>query len=1266
MYTLNIDTGGTFTDCIASTPDGKTVRRKVLSSSSLRANMTRVLSPTEIEISTSWGTSRDLFAGYSLRFLETVHSPIIIRQFNPNNNRMLLESGIPEQLNTDLPLFEITAHEEAPVLCARLITGTPLDQPFPEMEIRLGSTKGTNALLEYKGDRTAMLVTRGFKDLLAIGNQQRPDIFAREVIKPPPLAELVMEVDERLDATGNVLMIPDQDSIRETVKAIRQAGITTVGVALMHAWINPIHEEMVRTIIIEEGMQYVSVSHQLSGLIKYLLRMQTTEVNAYLSPIIDQYISQIRDKVRGNRFWVMTSAGGLVNADHYMPKESLLSGPAGGVVGAVAMGTESGSEKIISFDMGGTSTDVSRYDRDLEYCFELKVGSAHIHSPALAIETVAAGGGSVCRFDGYKLVVGPESAGALPGPACYGAGGPLCITDVNLLSGRLDPGQFNIPVYPELARAKLTEIQDEIAQRSGTRPHKKDLLNGFLRIADETMAGAIKKISTGKGYDPSEYALVAFGGAGGMHACSIARLLNISKVLVPENAGLLSAYGIGEALIERFAEKQVLKPLTPDDKIAELLPDLEKEALGKLLAEGVKENEAEIRSKLVFLRFIGQESTIEINWESREQAMKDFRRAYMSVYGHWNEDRVVEVESVRVVASAMKKEFHTPVVEAGGMMAIPSYENDQGIPVFIREQLWAGHQVFGPAIILDPFSTTFLEEGWYCRVNGQGTLELTDERMAGTDREEILQSEADNLAPEAEKMAPEAELELFSRRFMSIAENMGAMLQHTSVSVNVKERLDFSCAVVDANGYLVANAPHIPVHLGSLGICVRSLLKDFDLQNGDTMVTNHPAYGGSHLPDITLVSPVHAPGGQRIGFVVNRAHHAEIGGISPGSMPPGARSLAEEGVVINPFYLVKGGKANWKGMEEILMKTDFPTRAPAENLADLNGALAANRRGATELLALGENHGIAKLSKFMGLLKEHATKKTLDAILNYPLQEGFAREILDDGTPLEVKITQQQKGFIFDFTGSGAVHPGNLNANPAIVHSVIMYVLRLLLKEEIPLNDGMLVPVEVILPEGLLNPPFPDDPFQCPALVGGNVEVSQRLTDTLLKALKLQAASQGTMNNILFGNEDFGYYETICGGCGAGPDFHGTDAVHHHMTNTRITDPEIMEHRYPVRLEKFQIRPDSGGNGLYSGGNGVVRAIRFLEKVELSVLTQRRSSGPYGMNGGGEGKPGEQRVIRAGGAVTHLDPVSSTTIAPGDLLVIETPGGGAWGKATMK
>ncbi|MCD6347637.1 MAG: hydantoinase/oxoprolinase family protein [Bacteroidales bacterium] len=629
IYTLNIDIGGTFTDCIASTPDGRILRRKVLSTSSLRGNITRFISQTEIEVSSNWGLTTDLLRGYSFRLLDFDHDPVIIKQFFSLTCRIIFEAPIGMDIMVETSVFEISAGEEAPVLCARLITETPLDQAFPEMELRLGSTKGTNALLEYKGARTALLVTRGFKDLLAIGTQQRHDIFARHVIKPPLLAEMIVEVDERLDANGNVLLSPDQDSIRQAIKIIRQAGIQTIGVALMHAWKNPVHEEMVRRIALEEGMQYVSASYRLSRLIKYLQRMQTTEVNAYLSPIIDQYIKQIGDKVHGNRFWVMTSAGGLVKADNFMPKDSLLSGPAGGVVGAVAMAKMAGFSKIISFDMGGTSTDVSRYDKESEYCFELKVGSANIHSPALYIETVAAGGGSICRFDGYKLTVGPDSAGAMPGPACYGAGGPLTLTDINLLANRLDPEQFDIPIFPDAAKKRLSEVQLAIVHKTGKEPSDSDLISGFLMIANETMAGAIKKISTGKGYDPAEYALVAFGGAGGMHACSIADLLNIKTVLIPGNAGLLSAYGIGEAVIERFAEKQVLQVLDGSLDINDLLPDLEEEALNKLRAEGVNLNDAEIRSRMVFMRFMGQESTLEVPWISNEQLISDFRSAYL-------------------------------------------------------------------------------------------------------------------------------------------------------------------------------------------------------------------------------------------------------------------------------------------------------------------------------------------------------------------------------------------------------------------------------------------------------------------------------------------------------------------------------------------------------------------------------------------------------------------------------------------------------------
>jgi len=1254
MYRLNIDTGGTFTDCTATTPEGREVRRKVLSSSALRGTVTRILSRDSVEVSTNWGVNKDLFKGYLFHMPDSGGEPLRVAGFDPATLKLTLSGQVTEfrsvmgEGSPEGRLFELTAHEEAPVLCARLVTGTALGKPFPPMEIRLGTTRGTNALLEYKGARTAMLVTHGFGDLLAIGTQQRPDIFARSVVKVPVLAEQILEVNERIDAAGRVLQAPDPAVLRDQVKELRDRGFDTIGVALLHAWTNPVHEELVREIAEGEGMGFVSVSHRLSSLIKYLVRMQTTQVNAYLSPVIDSYIRRISEKISIERFWVMTSAGGLVSAHGYLPKDSLLSGPAGGVVGAAAAASQSGYEQVISFDMGGTSTDVSRHEGSPDYTFELQVGGATIHSPSLTIETVAAGGGSVCGYDGYRLVVGPESAGAEPGPACYGAGGPLTVTDVNLLLGRLDPSEFNIPVYPEAAAKRLGEIADEIGQRTGKRPDKGSLLRGFLDIANEAMAAAIRRISTSRGYDPAGYALVAFGGAGGMHACSIASLLHMKTVLIPDRAGVLSAYGIGEAVIERFAETQVLKPLDRWEEVNALLPGMDKDALGRLEKEGVNPEHTEIRSRRAYLRFRGQESNIEVEWGPAGKLLKDFRKAYESMYGHWNKNRQVEIEAVRVIASAIQ---HPPGEVHQGIhngSTRPVRHTEAGHPVFLRSGLPAEGQVQGPAVILDPHSTTFLEQGWTAQRDRYGNLVMESRKQPDTPA-----AGAD--------VSREAELELFSRRFMGIAENMGAMLQHASVSVNVKERLDFSCAVVDNQGYLVANAPHIPVHLGGLGTCVRKLLETHEMGPGDTLVTNHPAYGGSHLPDITLVSPVYTEAGERIAFVVNRAHHAEIGGISPGSMPPGAGSLAEEGVVIKPFYLVKKGKADWSGLRTIFTDAPFPSRNPEENLADLNGALAANRRGISDLLALADLHGPAKVMDFMGLLRDHARLKTKETLHAYPLGPGKAEEYLDDGTRLSVALEKTGSGMRIDFTGSAEVHPGNLNANPAIVHSVIMYVLRLLLNQDIPLNDGMLDPVEVILPAGFLNPPFPEDPFKCPALVGGNVEVSQRLTDTLLKALELQAASQGTMNNLLFGNRKFGYYETICGGCGAGPDFSGAHAVHHHMTNTRITDPEILEHRYPVRLERFSIRTGSGGRGANPGGDGAIREITFLEPVSVSLLTQRRKSGPYGLHGGREGLPGKQYLLRESGDKVLLEPVCAEEVKAGDRLVIETPGGGGWG-----
>jgi 5-oxoprolinase (ATP-hydrolysing) len=1260
-YKLFIDTGGTFTDCIAIDQNENYSRVKVLSNSTLRGNIKSVVSARKLVIEENWNLKKDIIQGFHFKLLQIEHETVIIERYNPATQTLYLADSLPSDLLDSAQGFEIAAYEEAPVLGARILTQTPLSEKLPTLHMKLGSTKGTNALLEKKGSKTALFLTKGFKDILHIGDQQRPDIFAQNVEKPLPVPEKYIEVEERIDSSGNVLKEIYLEGLDEAVSQLLDDGYSNAAVVFMNAYQNNQHEQLFKNFLLERGFAFVTASTDLSDHIKYLHRAETAAVNAYLTPVISQYLENIKKTLHEGFLHVMTSAGGLVKAEDFYPKDSLLSGPAGGVVGATQKGIRSGFPKVITFDMGGTSTDVSRFDGQYEYRFELSVGDARIFSPAIAIETVAAGGGSICYFDGFKLCVGPESAGAHPGPACYGAGGPLCITDINLLAGKMDIQRFGIPVFKSEAEKKLEQLIDQIYQATGERRNKESLINGFLEIANETMAGAIGKISVAKGYDPSQYALVGFGGAGGLHACSIADLLGMKTVLVPADAGLLSAYGISKALIERFAEKQILKPLK--DVILQLpdwFEELEQRAVNDVAAEDIAAEEIEVRQRLIYLRFQGQDSSEEIPFhQDLDTTLKQFREKYEQVYGYWPEERELEVEFLRVIASARQE--HVRAAEIPDTFYKPSISHHlqtltgpawKEIPVYDRESLQQGARMSGPAIILDRYSTTYLPDGWKFLLNANETMVLQkDEAFVDASLTETMQTE-------------EAELELFTNRFMFIAENMGAMLQRTSLSVNVKERLDFSCALLDADGNLVANAPHIPVHLGSLGVCVKELKKHIAMEKGDVIITNHPRFGGSHLPDITLVSPVFTDQNELVGYVVNRSHHAEIGGITPASMPPDARSLGEEGVIIHPSYLVKNHRVMWDHIRSLLIDAPYPTRKIEENLADLHAALAANRNGENALRKLIHEHGLAKVRKYMELLKAHAAGKMKQTLRKLGAGTYRATEYLDDGTPLEVSVEVTNDSCIIDFSGSGKVHPGNLNATYAIVNSVVIYVLRLLINEPIPLNDGIFEPVKLIVPRGLLNPDFPDDPEKCPAIVGGNVEVSQRLTDTLLKAFGLLACSQGTMNNVMFGNESFSYYETICGGCGAGKNFHGTSAVHHHMTNTRITDPEIMEHRYPVRLEKFEIREKSGGTGKYIGGDGVIRIITFLEEASLSILSQHRNELPYGLLNGEAGKKGEQWIRRRDGSVESLNGIDGATMEIGDQFEIHTPGGGGYGKST--
>jgi len=1225
-----VDTGGTFTDCLAQSPSGDTRRLKVLSNSCLRGTLTAVHSPTEIRFSLSQPIPPRFALGQGLRLLGQSTDPIeIIEQSTEQSLR--LAKPLTDETSLDQAI-EIVFDMEAPILAARLATGTVASEPLPPLTMHLATTRGTNALLEEKGAKVTLFITQGFEDLLIIGDQKRPDLFALNIQKPAPLTAKVVGVEERLDALGQALRPLALPQVAPPGDENQSAAIVC-----LHSHRNPEHEQRLARHLRDTGWRHVSVSSDLAPFIKVLPRAETTVVDAYLSPIMSRYLDGVERELADGKLRVMTSAGGLVPRADYQAKDSLLSGPAGGVVGAAMAGRQAGFDRIIGFDMGGTSTDVCRFDGDFDYRFQHRVGRARVLAPVLAIETVAAGGGSVCGFNGDELFVGPESAGADPGPACYGAGGPLTITDVNLLSGRLNPAQFGIPVNPAAAQAALEQVRRSIPDP----PSAPELLSGFLEIANERMADAIRKISIREGYDPADYALVAFGGAGGQHACAIAEKLGVNTVLCPADAGLLSARGLREAVMERFAERQILQPLDAlGQALGNIFAELADEALGALKNEGLSADEITVRRRFVSLRHEGQESAEEIAFDTTSSLAAAFRERYENLFGYWPDNKSIEVVSARVIAST-----HPPSIatETFGTSTVEPISE----PILNRESLGNDQRINGPTILQDKFCTVAIDPGWAGTLGSEGTLKLT--RCA-------IPNEASHTV-----QSPLVELELFTNRFSSIVEEMGQLLQRTAVSTNVKERLDFSCALLDRDGQLVVNAPHIPVHLGALGLCVRSVALGQALGPGDMIVTNHPAHGGSHLPDITVISPVFDNANQLLGYVANRAHHAELGGISPGSMPPLAKSLAEEGIVIPPTFLYRDGKAQFDEIEKRLTVGPYPSRSVEDNLADLKAQAAANLLGCKALQRLTVAHGTAKVADFMLQLRQRAANAIARRIDTLEPGQHTAIETLDDGTRLSATIEIGGGKIRIDFDGTDPLHRGNFNATPAIVQSAVIYVVRLLVNEPVPLNEGLMEHVEITLPRCLLNPEFPDDPTEAPPVVGGNVETSQRLVNLLLKPFGIVAASQGTMNNLIFGNEHCSYYETICGGTGAGPGFNGADAVHSHMTNTAITDPEILEWRFPVRLERFAIRTGSGGQGGFTGGNGIIRELVFTEPVSLSLLTQNRTEGPYGLNSGQAGQPGEQRLAKHDGEEKELGSVAQETVQPGDRLVIKSPGGGGWG-----
>ena len=1333
-----IDVGGTFTDCIARTPSGELRPIKVLSSGVTKGQAAEVQGTNRVVDPLRRADPDDFWLGYEIRFFDESGQPLLTSQVAAFHRRLgVLEVAtlLPSSIVAGTR-YELSASEEAPILAIRTALGLRRDQPIPPVTVRLGTTRGTNALLTRRGARTVFVTTRGFADVLLIANQDRPRLFDLDIQKPEPLFADVLEIDERLDADGRVLKAPDETKIRQQLDSLVKDR-PSLAICLLHSFANSAHEQLVERIAREVGFTEISVSSRLAPLIKIVSRGDTTVMDAYLNPILREYVGRLRFQLEGERgregegvrggegeaafqspplplsftpsLKLMTSAGGLIDADRFVGKDSILSGPAGGVIGFSRVAQQAGFDKAIGFDMGGTSTDVSRFDGEYEYEFETKKAGVRIVAPMLAIETVAAGGGSICDFDGVKLVVGPQSAGSDPGPACYGRGGPLTVTDVNLWLGRIVSSRFPFPLDLEAVERRLMELVarvddhgisrralapveepqtgacalrmiDKAASGDGGQKKTPDpfaLADGLCRIANANMVRAIRKISVARGYDPAEYVLVCFGGAGAQHACEIATSLGMRRVLIHPLASLLSAYGIGLADVRRFGERSVLKPYSVEQlaELESLFGELERTARDEVAAEGIATDRINPAIRSLDLRYAGVEATIRVICPSdRDYAMK-YEELHRQLYGYAHSGRKLEITAARVEVVGLTAEpptttqplvTRTPVANEtqrawfGGEFRETS--------VFFREHLHPGDEIYGPALISEPSSTIVVDAGWMARVlaRGEVVLEAGDEKTVSR-----LSAVGDR------QSADPVLLEIFNNLFASVAEQMGVTLQKTACSTNVKERLDFSCAIFDPDGNLVVNAPHIPVHLGAMSETVKRIIADNPVVRTPTserpdvgvratvFVTNDPYRGGSHLPDVTIVTPVRDTNGELIFFTASRAHHAEIGGILPGSMPPFSKHLGDEGVLICNFKLVDGGVSREEELKALLLSGSYPTRSVNDNLADIRAQVAANNVGVNLLRELVEKQSLEVVHAYMRHIQVAAATKMRLALSALPDGRYERVDHLDDGSPIQAAITIAGDSATVDFTGTGPVLTSNLNANRAIVTAAVMYVFRCLINEDIPLNGGVLEPITIVVPECLLNPPEHLDPAQSAAVVGGNVETSQRVVDVLLGALGLAAASQGTMNNLTFGDATFGYYETICGGSGATPNANGADAVHTHMTNTRLTDVEVIERRYPVRVHEFSIRHGSGGAGEHHGGDGIVRRIEFLKSLNVSLLTERRGPfPPFGLNGGQPGSLGRNTLTKSGSTdVVDLGGKAQITVQPGDVLTIETPGGGGCGKA---
>ncbi|MDX1510550.1 MAG: hydantoinase B/oxoprolinase family protein [Nitriliruptorales bacterium] len=1161
---------------------------------------------------------------------------------------------------------------DAAVLGIRHVLGLGPDEPIPVDEIRavrMGTTVATNALLERSGDRTVLVITKGFGDLLRIGYQDRPRLFDLDIRLPDLLHEVVIEADERVAADGSILQPLDEEAVRARLEAAFDDGIRSVAVALLHGWREPVHEQRVSAIAAELGFAQISVSHRTSPLIKLVSRGDTTVVDAYLSPLLARYVDAFTaDLGAGDttRVQFMQSSGGLTDAALFGGKDAILSGPAGGVVGMVETGRRAGFERLIGFDMGGTSTDVTHFDGHFERTNESEVAGVRLRSPMLHIHTVAAGGGSILHFDGARFRVGPDSAGADPGPAAYRRGGPLTVTDANVLLGRIQADHFphvfgegSQPVDVGVVRRRFEALAAEVVAATGnTEFDPARVADGFLRIAVENMANAIKKITTQRGHDVSDYALNCFGGAGGQHACLVADELEVSTILIHPLAGVLSALGMGLAEVRSLRQGQVSADLDADGmaRAESLSRELDRAAVEELAAQGVP-TDAMTSSATLHIRHAGSDQALAVAFGSLEAVRRRFNEAHLSRFGFVDAGRALVIEAVSVEAVGGQ-----PRPEAGPVPAAPSLPRAGTVatvrmrsaaqwhetPLHARGQLAPGDVVDGPALIVEDTATTVVDVGWRAAVDADHNLVLTRStprparRAAGTDANPVL-------------------LEVFNNLFMSIAEQMGATLASTAYSVNIKERLDFSCALFDADGNLVANAPHVPVHLGSMGASVRTVARRNAgrLRPGDAYLLNNPFDGGTHLPDVTVVAPVFDDAGEAILFWVGaRGHHADIGGRTPGSSPPDSRTIDEEGIVIDNFPVLSEGRFREDAVRELLTSGRWPCRNVDQNIADLKAQLAATATGITEIRRMVHRYGLDVVQAYMAHVQanaEESVRRVIDV-----LADGSFRYPLDNGCHIDVEVgvDRTARAATIDFTGTSEQDIGNHNAPLAVCRAAVLYVFRTLVGDEIPLNDGCMRALHVIAPEGTIVNPRPPA-----AVVAGNTEVSQAITDALFGALGVVAGSQGTMNNFIYGNDRHQNYETICGGTGAGPTFDGASAVQSHMTNTRMTDPEVLEQRLPILVEEMRIRRGSGGAGRHRGGDGVVRRVRFLEPMTVTIVSSNRVHQPFGVAGGGPGASGRNSIERADGGVEELGGDCQVEVAPGDAIVMETPGGGGYGAA---